>query len=842
MTITSYVTKRLEALLGECRVVVWYDGERAFRGVAEAFTMPGNVVISAAVSRLRARREADEAVRLLNDPAHPGRRNGTVLVYAPWPRGTTEEEKLREPFEALALVGAAFGDKEAERLQSLARQALPSRTTEIDRLFGGGQPTVAMIEALGAGVRYPLLVEAIGTESALEAASQVFCREGTAARLTAVQGALGEFGRMLHAEVGFEPPTQEEAAGTVLEQATRYLFFSEFAFDVGTVPAALSAVSRAPELHRQRVFALCDRFRASDDSRDAYVKLASRVEADLRLPEIARDLATLGSRETFVFQERACLARLQVLAEAGDHAGARQLVVRGKRSIWRSLPDRGVLWKLAERCLDLLQVAASIPARTPGAEAPVRAWVDAYTAADGLAQLDRHQRLVEQGAAEVNEHHEVAALVAVCRKRYREVAEPRMVRFQKAVEREGWPPPGVLRQTQVFDRHVASALAQRQRVAYFLVDAMRYEMGRDLTQVLEPLGSVNAAFAVMSLPATTPCGMAALMPGSDGNVTLVEDGDDLTPAVGGRLLRGSADRMALLRERWGDRFRDLPLSDLLSWQQKRLEGAIGSADFVVVRSQEIDAFGEGPSLYHARKYITAILGELRAGTERLAALGFTTFVYAADHGHVLLPEVAPGDVVAAPPGTWKKAKRRCRLGASTSSAAGVVVMPTDKVGIVGPAPEIAFPTGFRVFTSDPYFHEGLSLQECVVPVVALACRPPAGSAASAVDVEIRYRADQFTSRVVGLKIWYSTLLDEALTVRVEAFDSSGPKARRVGEAADCDARDPASRLVRLEKGKETQVPLRLSDDFSGPALEVRVTDPATGTIFHRLRLKNAMIE
>jgi len=64
----------------------------------------------------------------------------------------------------------------------------------------------------------------------------------------------------------------------------------------------------------------------------------------------------------------------------------------------------------------------------------------------------------------------------------------------------------------------------------------------------------------------------------------------------------------------------------------------------------------------------------------------------------------------------------------------------------------------------------------------------------------------------------------------------------VAEAADCEARDPATHLVTLIKGKETQVPVRIRDDFDGASLEIRATDPATGRIFHRLKLKNSIME
>jgi hypothetical protein len=55
--------------------------------------------------------------------------------------------------------------------------------------------------------------------------------------------------------------------------------------------------------------------------------------------------------------------------------------------------------------------------------------------------------------------------------------------------------------------------------------------------------------------------------------------------------------MELIREIYGDRFREFPLGELLSMPQKKLQAAIGEADLVVVRTQEIDALSvRGESL------------------------------------------------------------------------------------------------------------------------------------------------------------------------------------------------------------------------------------------------------
>ena len=57
-----------------------------------------------------------------DDPAEAGR---NLLIYNPRPRGSGVESKRRDLFEVFAVIGTAFGDTEDQRLESLARQAMP---------------------------------------------------------------------------------------------------------------------------------------------------------------------------------------------------------------------------------------------------------------------------------------------------------------------------------------------------------------------------------------------------------------------------------------------------------------------------------------------------------------------------------------------------------------------------------------------------------------------------------------------------------------------------------------------------------------------------------------------
>ena len=78
---------------------------------------------------------------------------------------------------------------------------------------------------------------------------------------------------------------------------------------------------------------------------------------------------------------------------------------------------------------------------------------------------------------------------------------------------------------------------------YFLADALRYEMGRDLGMTLADTGTVRVEACASSLPTVTPFGMAALMPGADSTYKIVAKGNDL-------VLRGRSIRCPDRKNGW----------------------------------------------------------------------------------------------------------------------------------------------------------------------------------------------------------------------------------------------------------------------------------------------------
>ena len=842
MNFSAFLHKRLCDLLAERRIVVWYDPDGVFTEFLAGFNAPRCILASAADSILKSRRTADEVYRRMNEADDPEEARRNLLIYVPWKRGGTEEERRRDPFEVHALAGEAFGDTEDTGFESLARQAMPDRADEISRMFQEGRPSIALLDGLDKSQRYPVVREVLGTESPADVIAVALCDDRKAEAVRRTAGCLEEVRRLLEAEIGFQAP-KSKTWKEVRRQLGTYVLISEFAFDLPKgLPDALSAVPKADAGVKGRILAACDRMRGDTALLHEYMELAQAVEVELRLRSVAPGLDVLGERDTFPFEEHHYLHRLVALVEEGAIPDARAILAGRRRSVWRNQAERSLVWTAAERCVTFLETADRIASTWKGQAHDLNAMVKAYGAQGGGADLDRCQRLFEHSAAECADDAELGSLLSVCRRAYNDLALDVQERFLDLVRQEGWPPEGVMRQTQVFDKHVAGSLEQREKVAYFLMDSLRFEMGRDLAEALGRAGDVEVVPVAATLPTLTDCGMAALMPNADGMLTLIRTDTGFVPALGTRRLATSQDRMRLLKEQYGDRFTELTLDDLLG-RFKQHARKLEAVDLVVVRTQDPDLIGENLGDLRARKYLSDVIGDITTVAGRLVGVGFRRLVFCSDHGHVLLWEIPAGDVVSEPAGEWGTAKRRCRLGAGLAASPGLLILKAGHVGIHGDVEELAVPSGFKVLSAGrAYFHGGISLQEAIVPLVLVRATGRVSTEAGSREVTARYRSDSFTSRVIGLRLHYSTLFHEPLRVRVEAYDGPSVKAKLVGEAADCDARDETTHEIVLAPTVETPVPMLLAPDFSKPEVEIRVSDPESKVIWARLKLKNAMVE
>ena len=123
------------------------------------------------------------------------------------------------------------------------------------------------------------------------------------------------------------------------------------------------------------------------------------------------------------------------------------------------------------------------------------------------------------------------------RARHQEVSGLQAEMFLKAWKRDGFSAGGYLRQSEIFDRVVRPQLqsaAVSGRVAYVLVDALRWELAGELAGVLSADFTVQTTLALGTAPSVTEVGMAALLPSASSGLRISGDKAKLNRLVRSR--------------------------------------------------------------------------------------------------------------------------------------------------------------------------------------------------------------------------------------------------------------------------------------------------------------------
>jgi len=568
----------------------------------------------------------------------------------------------------------------------------------------------------------------------------------------------------------------------------------------------------------------------------AYIARADQVSGELSLEERMHGVADLGERDTFPFEERSFLRHYVQALMAGDWGHASRIADQRRESVWVKHTDRGMFWTVAERARELLVAAADVERDLPAQGKSANDLISFYTSRG--YRLDQAQRELERAVADTyGETDAVEELVDSARRRFREVAEFLQRRFMDCVSREGWPVSGRLRATQVFDKIIGPLLETRgKRVGLVFVDALRFELAVALERQLCIGYTCRLQWICAQLPTVTPVGMASLLPKADGNLFLKRVEDALIPTLSGKPIRNPVERLAYVREFYGDRTAMLDLDELIAMKplgKKKVEPLAG-IDLLLVKTTDIDEQGELDAA-NVCIFMPHVLAKLIAAVGKLKKLGFHHVIFATDHGFVLHPAFEAGDVVAKPPGNWVQVKDRCMLGRG-SATQDTVLFPKEQVGIQGDVEFYLVPRSFGTFNKrQPYFHEGLSLQEAVTPVLEIDLGDETAAIQTIVDVQLRYRGEPYgtvTTRrpVLDVCVFGGELFASEVAFRLEARAKIGEKETVVGEAASSAYVDPATGVVKVKAGQAVKVPMRIIEDFVG-AMEVRAVDAETGLTY-----------
>src|SRR5690606_22392557 len=147
-------------------------------------------------------------------------------------------------------------------------------------------------------------------------------------------------------------------------------------------------------------------------------------------------------------------------------------------------------------------------------------------------------------------------------------------------------------------------------------------------------------------------------PGADESFSVVEFGKDLGAKIDSSVAGSLNDRRKVWKGRVPDVV-DLDLDKVLSHSNSQLQKRVAGAPLVVVRSVEIDAMGEGGNTFLARQVMDTAINNVARAIKRLASMGISKFVVAADHGHLFIHERDESERIDKPGGDQASLHRRC---------------------------------------------------------------------------------------------------------------------------------------------------------------------------------------
>ena len=815
-------------------VLVVYDENQIYHVLCLEMVTEGIRVIDASESSIESREEALKTLQSLGT----SKDFEGMLVYVPVKAPLTDEEKQVDPFSLYSACGNVFPDGAGDEYMHLCLKAKPDQSTEIRRIFSENPlPTFAVIDALGKGSGWPNLQVILGVESASDILFAILApSERQKDSLKENESWVSEARELFHTCIGLKLITRGKSWSSIGDELWRFLLYSEFVFDLPvSLPDSLSNVPRAPEEAKHLVEDLCDRLRNDRRTQSIYIDRAESIEQDLDLPGHCKSLNDLGVRDTFPFEERSFLTQAVDALNRDETDMVRSILGRHKHSVWVGKGESQAQWGLIRSALALCESCDDYARQLPDHSSSFDGIIDFYVGQ--FREVDRLQREFEQSIADLVDVDTIMdSIVEKARDNYRRLSAKVHDLFIRHLETNGWPPLGRLANADVFDTLIAPKLQESGRkVAYLLIDALRYELGVALEKQLSEDDSVELFPAFSQLPTITTVGMASLLPEAGKALSLVKDDNKILPMLGTSKLTGVIQRMDVLRSKYGQRFSEMTLTNFIRSKKKLSE----TVELLVLRSAEIDSQLEtAPEA--ALRLIHDTLKRIRVAIHKLKGMGFQNVVIATDHGFFLNTHAEAGDVCVKPEGNWIIVHDRFALGNGTSDGANFVIS-AEHLGIRGEFGQASGPRGLAPYRAgELYFHGGASLQECIVPVLSIKLVERQKEIQKPkFNLSYKNEAKRITTRLPVIDIELVSKQKELFPQQIDfelLLEAHDKKGNVVGEAKAGGPVNPATGTITMKPGERTQVTLKMLLEFEGK-FTVKAMNPNNFAIFCKLDLE-----
>jgi len=813
MDIQGYIIDHwLGKMSAEHPVLMVYDKEGIYYDLLPILKEKGVKVIDTTQGHLHARLSAQRywcKDLSLN-------KNARMVIYRKRSMPNNNRQWVEEPYAAFMKGGSIFPQGSQDRFENLCRSFLPAKQKELDQLFETGIPSYSLVNALLDGAAYPELEQLTGGKSVAEVTVGLLSLE--TCEDMKWQKEWKAFSEAQYPGLNTSGSTLQELQSKLWS----YLLFSEFVFDLPeTLPDHLKSVNIAPVEMKDKVYLVCDQLRNRIDLREKYVIAANKVTEQLGLVNAFVKAKHLGERVTFSFENSVEYDRFITSLKEGKQEEARGMLEKNKKDVWfQEDAQVAAYWRLAEQVIRLIDCIN----RGVKSDGTLKELVDWYAnsgcEADGAFRKYHTDRL---GAMSLPCQEK--ELTDILNTQYRDFTERAVKVYQESIaqlkdekdlKNQGCP------------ELVYPALKEGKRVVLVTVDAFRYEMGKTFAQRIERSFRDRVTFVpkVSYLPSITRFGMANHL----ADIVLCQQDGKLEPMIEQNVVSTTTDRINYLKTQTQVDVQDIRLDEFDSTAVE------DSTRLLVVRSLAIDSAGEKDK-QNGLATMEREMIRLAKMLDDCKRLKFDLAILVADHGFMLQPCFRKGDLIEKPAGSDILLTESRVLAGSINDSEYTLTFVPSELGANVNVMKLSYAKNFTVFTNgEVYFHEGLSLQENVVPMITV--RLQEEKKQQAFHVELFYKGKTegtvYNRRpLIDINTAFSDLFADDVNIKLIIAGETGavigkPEGKFYNEVTE---------LVDIPSGATSiRQPISIEDDYHGNSITITALHPETNATLSTLKL------
>ncbi|WP_284035625.1 BREX-1 system phosphatase PglZ type A [Neobacillus sp. 114] len=283
--------------------------------------------------------------------------------------------------------------------------------------------------------------------------------------------------------------------------------------------------------------------------------------------------------------------------------------------------------------------------------------------------------------------------------------------------KDKWPLYDVLQQKNFYRTMIRPIIeGSRERIFVIISDAMRYEIGQELSNQFSQRLNTEIKLIPMqaTLPTYTQIGMAGLLPGKITNVAT-----DGTVYVDGISTRGLVNRNKILQSHEPDSIA-LKLDDFIPLGKEEGMALVKGKRVVYLYHDNIDAIGDsGKTEGYTYEAVEQTIERLNSAIKKLTGTYEAVRIYlTSDHGFLFQSsQVEKYQKTESMKGEVLDRNRRFAIGKNLSTPEGTIKISLDYLGI---DLEAVIAKGLNRFTAgggQRFVHGAAMPQECIIPLI-----------------------------------------------------------------------------------------------------------------------------